>query len=177
MQARWRGSGLFAAACLFGAALAAPSSAQDPEVTQLRRQLDEVRAAVDRLDAQLRRIESDRRAPGPEVAVTPTPAPPAASQGVSAAEPDASLSPAERASLRDQARTADALRRWGEVKAGMSQDDVRRLLGEPSSTVPVANRVGWYYRYGQATGGSVFFNHDGSVISIMAPGLGAFRLY
>ena len=59
----------------------------------------------------------------------------------------------------------------------MSQDEVRSRLGAPQSVIPVDNRTGWVYRYARAGTGSVFFDHSGRVISLMAPGQGALHLY
>ena len=87
------------------------------------------------------------------------------------------LSARERATLQEQARNADAIAAWRQVRNGMTRDEVRALLGAPQSQIPAGNRTGWYYAYGADGGASVFFDHDGHVISTMAPRAGAFRLY
>ena len=156
-----------------GATLAVPGYAQDPDLQQLRRQLEEVRATVDRLDAQVRLLEHDRAAePRSDPPASGSGGALASAPGTGGAGGDANtsaLSHAEQATLREQMRVAEAIRRWDEIRMGMNQEAVRKVLGEPKSTLPVSNRTGWYYRYSSGPGGSVFFDHDGKVVSIMAP--------
>ena len=162
-----------ALAAALGLGLAVTGNAQDPDVQQLRRQLDDVRATVDRLDAQVRLLERDRAAaplPGPLASGPRRPLPASSATDSTPGDADtAALSPNEQATLRDQVRITEAIRRWDEIRMGMDREEVRKLLGDPKSTVPVSNRTGWYYRYSNGPGGSVFFDHDGKVVSIMAP--------
>jgi hypothetical protein len=111
-----------------------------------------------------------------DASVAPASAAPAV-PAPAAAEAPGGFSPSERATLRDQAQTASALQRWTELHAGMSQEDVRSRLGAPQSVIPVDHRTGWIYRYARAGTGSVFFDHSGRVISLLAPGQGALHLY
>ena len=94
-----------------------------------------------------------------------------------AGAPAAGLGAHEQAVLAEQVRTADALAAWRDVRTGMSQDAVRRLLGEPQSTLAVGNRTGWIYTYRNAGKGSVFFSPDGVVVSLISPGQGTLHLY
>jgi len=160
-------------------ALPGGARAQEPdaELTQLRRQVEELKAAVARLDTQLQRVEGGRKADS--TTALPVPAAPAPPPAVPPAVPPSAtpFSAAENATLHKEARIAQALQGWGELRNGLSQDEVRSRLGEPQSILPVANRTGWVYRYGQGAAGSVFFDHAGKVISLMAPGQGPLHLY
>ena len=171
---------------------AEPEAAPSGEVAQLRQQVAQLRQSLERLDERLRQLErtgppagaaASTAAPAgevptlPPIAAAPAAAPPPAPAAASAPTPGAGLGAHEQAVLQEQVRTADALNAWRAVHAGMGQDEVRRLLGDPSSTLPVGNRTGWIYEYRNAGKGSVFFNHDGIVVSLISPGQGALHLY
>ena len=110
-------------------------------------------------------------APASAPAAAPAPAP------ATTAAPGAGLDVHEQAVLQEQVRTADALAAWRALRTGMGQDEVRRLLGAPQSTLVVGNRTGWIYTYRNAGKGSVFFSHDGTVVSLIGPAQGALHLY
>jgi len=173
--------------------------ARDAELARLREQVVQMRAVLQQMEAALARLEAQAApvpaapavqapvaaplvisagaavpAPAPQAAPVAVPPPPAAATPL----PDAQgLTARERAVVQEQVRSADARAAWASIHNGMKQDEVRRLLGAPQREIPVGNRVGWYYTYGKDSAGSVFFDHGGAVISIMAPAQGTFHLY
>jgi hypothetical protein len=154
--------------------------AQDPEVAQLRQEVAQLRTALDRLEVNLERLES--RGTVPAAVQSPAAVPPQAIAVAPAPAADAprgagAFSARELAVLQEQARTTDALEAWRHVQAGMNLQQVRALLGAPQSVLAVGNRTGWVYKYDNAGTGSVFFSHEGIVISTMPPGRGVFGLY
>jgi len=178
------------------ASAAAPDpAALAPEVAQLREQIAQLRLTLERLDQRLRQIQGSAAADAPPAAALPpvalpvaaattmalpTPAapPPAAPAAAGSATPaPPGLDAHAQAVLQEQVRTTDALSAWQGLHNGMHADEVRRLLGEPQSTLAVGNRTGWIYIYRGAGKGSVFFGADGTVVSLMSPGQGALHLY
>jgi len=177
--------------------VAAPhGDALAPEVARLREQIDQLRQALERLDRRLEQIQragaSGNAPAGAAVSALPQAGAPmpaaqaaaAAPQAAPAAPPALAPAPAaaaldshQQAVLQEQVRTADALAAWQGLRNGMRQEEVRRLLGEPQSTLAVGNRTGWIYTYRNAGKGSVFFGSDGTVVSLMSPAQGALHLY
>jgi hypothetical protein len=181
--------GLVAAIILVAAALAGGAGAAEPvppaEVAQLRQQIAQLRQILEHLDERLQHLEqtpAPSAAAGvpsePAAATTQPPPPPISPTALAYAGTGvATMDAHEQAVLRDQVRTADALTAWHEVRAGMGKEDVRRLLGNPQSTLTVGNRTGWIYSYRNAGKGSVFFDNDGVVVSLMNPGQGPLHMY
>jgi hypothetical protein len=56
---------------------------------------------------------------------------------------------------------------WRGLSHGMSQDDVKRILGEPEKVSDLGFQVTWYYGY--PFGGEVTFSQDGRVSSWSEP--------
>jgi len=56
---------------------------------------------------------------------------------------------------------------WRSLKHGLSKDDVKRILGEPSKVADFGALVTWYYGY--PVGGQVTFRENGSVQSWIEP--------
>jgi len=171
--------------CLAGRA-AQSEPAPSGELASVREQLVLVRQTLERLDERLQQLEragtapTGAKRPGPPTpapAVAPSSAPLTALAPATVPAPTAALGAHEQAVLQEQVRTVDALTAWRAVRAGMRQDEVRQLLGEPQSTLVVGNRTGWIYTYRNAGKGSVFFSQDGVVVSLIGPGQGALHLY
>ena len=79
------------------------------------------------------------------------------------------------AQLRQQ---ADAVRQgWKQLKDGMSQDQVKGLLGVPPQTFMLSGKLVWYYNYPSVGSGSVMFDANGHVVGHQAPPFSAFGLY
>jgi len=179
-----------AAATLMSLCIAAQAAEPEPappgELAQMREQLVLLRQTLDRIDQRLQQlerpgtpapVESRPAPPSSAQAIAPLPAPATAVAPMGAPAPAPLLGAHEQAVLEDQVRTVDALSAWRQLRAGMRQEEVRRLLGEPQSTLAVGNRTGWVYSYRNAGRGSVFFSHDGIVVSLISPGQGALHLY
>jgi hypothetical protein len=96
-------------------------------------------------------------------APTPRPATPSAP----------SVPPRKPASLPLPKPVSPARPRWKDVSLwrglshGMSQDDVKRILGEPEKVSDLGFQVTWYYGY--PFGGEVTFSQDGRVSSWSEP--------
>jgi hypothetical protein len=171
---RWRAF-LLAGALALPVAVPAQGTPQDADLAALRQQVEALRGALDRLDAQLRRME---QAPGQPPAAAPLAAPVAPTAAAAAPAAVAPLDAHERELLHEQARATDALQAWRQVQPGMGQDEVRRLLGEPQSMFSAdPGRSGWRYKVAGAGAGTVLFDRSGKVISAMAPGQGLLRMY
>ena len=167
-------------------------AARDAQVASLRAQVARMREALQQMDEELVRLQQGAASPAPVApvaaggppapALAPGAAAPATAAPAQSAPPATAADPGpltahERTVLQEQAHSADMIAAWRQVHNGMTQEQVRALLGAPQSQIPAGNRTGWYYSYGADGGASVFFDHDGHVISIMAPRAGAFRLY
>lgn len=189
---------LAAAAAEGPSATTASPATLAPELAQLREQVAQLRQILERFDQRLQQIQNTAPpagAPAAPVATAPlspaagpsSPAAPVAALPASPAGPvppvpsaalaDTALDAHQQAVLKEQVRTTDALNAWQGLHNGMGQDEVRRLLGEPQSTMTVGNRTGWIYTYRNAGKGSVFFNSEGTVVSLIGPGQGALHLY
>lgn len=59
--------------------------------------------------------------------------------------------------------------RWMQLHVGMSETEVRRLLGQPGMIVNYNFGDSWYYP--DKAGGGVNFDHDGAVTLVMPPNL------
>jgi hypothetical protein len=119
--------------CLAGAA---PASADSTDVNALRQEIQELRGAVERLDARVRALEQQR------------PEPAASQSGASATGPaPAAATPG----LRD---------RWQHVERGMTTQEIEALLGRPTRTMKLTPKTIWYYSYTDIGNGSVVFTDD-----------------
>jgi len=78
-----------------------------------------------------------------------------------------------------QLRREDAAVRegWKQVKSGLTQDQVKGLLGAPQRTFDLSGKLVWYYYYPADGSGSVMFDPAGRVIGYQAPPSSGFRLY
>lgn len=79
---------------------------------------------------------------------------------VAAIEKRVGESPPERASERSA---------WFKVSSGMTQADVRKLLGEPARAFELDGSRVWYYMYPGGGAGSVFFDSAGRASSFQRP--------
>ena len=58
---------------------------------------------------------------------------------------------------------------WRLIHDGLSQDEVRKILGSPQHEFELSGKHVWYYYYSGAGGGSVFFSADGHVAGSQEP--------
>jgi hypothetical protein len=113
-------------------------------VAALRREVDRLRVLLLEVDARLRNIERPG-ADGPPQGDPPVPAAP-----ISLTRP--SSYPEE----------------WLRVAQGMTQEEVRSLLGPPHKTFQIDGSPVWYYSY-SGVAGSVFFDSTGHASSYQRP--------
>ncbi|MHB8743282.1 MAG: hypothetical protein ACYC9L_09160 [Sulfuricaulis sp.] len=66
---------------------------------------------------------------------------------------------------------------WKRLKTGMSQDEVKGLLGTPPQSFTLSGKLVWYYYYPDVGGGSVMYDTTGHVIGHQAPPFSGFGLY
>jgi hypothetical protein len=66
---------------------------------------------------------------------------------------------------------------WRQLKSGLSQDEVKGLLGVPPQTFMLGGKLVWYYYYPGVGGGSVMFDSNGHVVGHQPPPFSAFGLY
>jgi hypothetical protein len=97
-------------------------------------------------------------------AATTKPEPAAAAKSEPAAKPEPAAAPS---------KTADAgpivVEQWKKVTAGMTQEQVLQLIGEPAARFRAGGQTVWYYKYPGRGVGSVFFYDDGHAASAQRP--------
>ena len=54
---------------------------------------------------------------------------------------------------------------WRSIKAGMSSEEIRKLLGTPSREFTIDGKPVWYYAYPGIGNGSVIFSRDGHAVT------------
>ena len=58
---------------------------------------------------------------------------------------------------------------WRGIHDGLTQDEVKKLLGAPQHEFMLSGKRVWYYYYPGEGGGSVFFSENGRVAGSQAP--------
>ena len=58
---------------------------------------------------------------------------------------------------------------WRRVRQGMTREQVKSLVGEPSKAFELDGSQVWYYRYEAGTAGSVFYDSAGRVTGLQRP--------
>ena len=58
---------------------------------------------------------------------------------------------------------------WRGIHDGLTQDEVKKLLGQPQHEFMLSGKRVWYYYYPGEGGGSVFFNENSRVAGSQAP--------
>ncbi len=104
-------------------------------------------------------MPSSTTAPATAVPLTgsqPFPAPVRVEAGTSPPQPAVPEAFQWRETLKDQ---------WRSVKAGMSSEEIRKLLGTPSREFTVDGKPVWYYSYPGIGNGSVMFSRDGHTVA------------
>ncbi len=138
--------GLLATVALFSPSL---GRAQESEAAALRREVDQLRIQLLEVDARLRNIER----PGADT-------PPQGDPPVPSAP-----TPLTRPSYPDG---------WLHVAQGMTQEEIRTLLGPAHKTFQIDGSPVWYYSY-SGVAGSVFFDSTGHASTYQKPS--AWRLW
>ena len=172
------------------------------QLEAVQQQLHELQSKVQRLESELGAAQAPASTPAvadvvpaagsmpSPTAVMPvgagaTPMPP--STAVPAPSASSSGNPATPAPVRVEAMTSpspaaipeafqwsETLKtQWRSIKAGMSSEEIRKLLGRPSREFTIDGKPVWYYAYPGIGNGSVMFNRDGhSVASWQHPPYG-----
>jgi hypothetical protein len=106
-------------------------------------------------------------APAPSSSTTPAMAsPPAGSAAPSAAPPIAAGTSPPPAAVPGAFQWRETVKdHWGGVKAGMSSEEIRKLLGTPSREFTLDGKPVWYYSYPGIGNGSVMFSRDGRTVA------------
>jgi hypothetical protein len=92
----------------------------------------------------------------PSTVNQPSPAPLRVEAGTSPSQPAVPEAFQWRETLKDQ---------WHNVKAGMSSEEIRGLLGKPSREFTLDGKPVWYYSYPGIGNGSVMFSRDGDTVA------------
>lgn len=58
---------------------------------------------------------------------------------------------------------------WRGIHDGLTQDEVKKLLGQPQHEFMLSGKHVWYYYYSGVGGGSVFFGENGRVAGSQEP--------
>ena len=58
---------------------------------------------------------------------------------------------------------------WRGIHDGLTQDEVKKLLGQPQHEFMLSGKRVWYYYYSGVGGGSVFFGENGRVAGSQEP--------
>jgi hypothetical protein len=140
--------------------------AQGPDMVSMQREIDALRDTVSVLRARLDAIES-RPANAPRPSASAAHGETAVASASGRVAPVAAAQPGVRpidAGPEAALRTA-----WSRLEPLLDQDDVRRLLGEPSKRLVIDGRNAWVYLYPGLGTGSVFFTNAGRVSSRQSP--------
>ena len=151
--------------------------AEEGNEATLKRQLEEVRQQLHELQIKVLDMESKlgtAQAPSPAAVAAPVPssapvtatvAPSNITRSSAPARVEAGTSPSPavvpaafqwREMLKEQ---------WRNVKAGMSGEEIGKLLGTPSRELTLDGKPVWYYSYPGIGNGSVMFSRDGHTVA------------
>ena len=161
-------SGILAGGGLFYCLLATAANADS-----LPQQIEQLRQQVRILEQRVQQLEHPQHVSGtptqntvaPVVTPSPTPTPAAATTVATTSTPVNSVDPA----LQSLGRLKEA---WKGITAGMSNAQVRELLGEPARQFTIDGKPIWYYSYPGVGNGSVMFSAKGQVVGSQNPPFG-----
>jgi hypothetical protein len=143
----WRAATAAACVSLLGAICA--SSAADPEIDALRKQMEELKTRIDTLER-----ERSTRFKEPPPADTTIPGDTKTEEAAAAPAMDPGVQLASS---------------WARIERGMDRTQVEALIGSPRETLNIEGRVVWYYVYPRYGRGSVFFTGGQKVSSVQTP--------
>ncbi len=147
--------------------LGVAARADDSETQALRKEVEELRQKVQKLE------EQQATKPGlaePASAAGPSSTPAATQRAPQVASPPARQDATPQASATD--RVVALRESWHRVTKNMSQAEILDLLGQPSKETHIDSKLVWYYYYPGIGGASVFFKSNGHVSSYQAPNIG-----
>jgi hypothetical protein len=99
-------------------------------------------------------------APVPAASSAVTPQTPPAPVRVEAGTPPSTTAIPEAFQWRETLKE-----QWRSIKAGMSSEEIRKLLGTPSREFTIDGKPVWYYSYPGIGNGSVMFSRDGHTVA------------
>jgi hypothetical protein len=99
-------------------------------------------------------------APVPAASSAVTPQTPLAPVRVEAGTPPSTTAIPEAFQWRETLKE-----QWQSIKAGMSSEEIRKLLGTPSREFAIDGKPVWYYSYPGIGNGSVMFSRDGHTVA------------
>ena len=150
-----------------------PARAEDSDSAALRLQVEELQHTVKALQQQVKELQAQNPSSS-SAATTParteTPAPNNTPRIRGYIRPDLVSSsppgtPAAKTSL-----TPETIREhWHSLERGMTDHTVNGLLGAPTRSFKLNNKLVWYYDYEEVGRGSVMFSEDGLVTDWQAP--------
>jgi hypothetical protein len=150
--------------------LCTPVWADDSETQALRKEVEELKQKVQKLQEQQAAKPASVQ---PASSVPPSPTA-AAKQQPQAASP----SPSQHATpipvaAPSTTNTILALREsWSRVAKNMTEAEILDVLGQPSKETRIDGKLVWYYYYPGIGGASVFFKSNGHVSSHQPPNVG-----
>ena len=151
--------------------LCSPVWADDAETRALRKEVEELKQKVQKLEEQ----QAAKPASGqPASSAQPRPAAAAKEPVPQAAAP----SPSQHATPIPVAAPSTttsilALREsWSRVEKNMSEAEILDVLGQPTKKTRIDGKLVWYYYYPGIGAASVFFKSNGHVSSHQPPNVG-----
>ncbi len=137
--------------------------ADEADQAPLRQQIEAINRRLDDMQTELDRLKKDRSV-APVTSAVPgagAPVAPAGSAAPASVPVEAAQAPAPPAAP-DAFRWREAVKdQWGGIKNGMSDEQIRQLLGAPAREFTLNGQPVWYYTYPGVGNGSVMFGRDG----------------
>ena len=145
-------------AVVLATAFGLPAWGQDSDTEALRKEVEQLRQKVQKLEEQ--------QAAKPEAG--------RAAASLDQTHPAAAGQPApQSASRAPTPNSVIALREsWSRVTRNMSQAEIADVLGQPSKKTRIDGKLVWYYYYPGIGGASMFFKSNGQVSSYQPPNVG-----
>jgi hypothetical protein len=164
------------AALMLAMVAAAPVRADEADYKALMVQLQRIEAQIRALDAKVTALEqAQKTSASAEATKRSSPAEPAATGAPVPAITTSEVAAQAVAQLRrEDAAVRDG---WKQIERGLSQEEVKRLLGAPQQTFDLSGKKVWYYYYPADGSGSVLFDPGGRVVGYQTPPSSGFRLY
>lgn len=161
-----------AAALLIAPCIQAAHAEDSSEVAALRAQVQELQRMVIDLQQQVEELRA--RNPSPSGASVPARSETTAANNTPRirgyVRPDLVGTPRDRSAASSPALTPETIREnWHTLEKGMSNQEVSNLLGAPTRSFRLKNKLVWYYDYAGIGKGSVMFSDNGEVTDWQEP--------
>jgi uncharacterized membrane protein len=151
--------------------LCAPVWADDSETQALRKEVEELKQKVQKLEEQQAAKPAARQ---PASSAQPSPAAAAKEPMPQAAAPPASqhATPIPVAAPSTTTSILALRESWSRVERNMSEAEILEVLGQPTKKTRIDGKLVWYYYYPGIGAASVFFKSNGHVSSHQPPNVG-----